>query len=52
MIDVDDVRAARERVTAAGVELIADLTEQPWGLTDFRFADPDGFYLRVTNRYG
>jgi hypothetical protein len=25
------------------------LREQPWGLHDFRLADPDGYYLRVTH---
>jgi hypothetical protein len=22
---------------------------QPWGLTDFRVADPDGYYVRFTS---
>lgn len=24
------------------------LTLQPWGLSDFRLSDPDGYYLQVT----
>jgi hypothetical protein len=24
------------------------MTEQPWGMTDFRLVDPDGCYIRVT----
>ena len=47
---VDDVRAERDRVVAAGVELAEDLTDREWGLTDFRVHDPDGYYLRITDR--
>jgi len=28
--------------------LSADLTDRPWGLTDFRIQDPDGYFWRVT----
>ena len=38
----------RTRVTdwpvASGIE------KQPWGLRDFRLFDPDGYYLRLTER--
>jgi catechol 2,3-dioxygenase-like lactoylglutathione lyase family enzyme len=40
MMVVDDVRATRERLVAAGVEC-TDVDEQPWGSFVF-FADPDG----------
>lgn len=50
VIAVDEVRADRDRAVAAGVELAEDLREQPWGLTDFRVTDPDGYYLRFTDR--
>ncbi len=52
VLDVDDVRAERDRVLAAGIEPAEDLTEREWGLTDFRVHDPDGYYLRVTGRLG
>ncbi|MCE1178811.1 MAG: VOC family protein [Micrococcales bacterium] len=52
VIEVDDVRAMRDRAVAAGVTLAEDLTERPWGLTDFRVGDPDGYYLRFTDRRG
>ena len=26
-----------------------ELRLQPWGLHDFRLADPDGYYLRITH---
>ncbi|MGO1165182.1 MAG: VOC family protein [Janibacter sp.] len=35
VVVVDDVRAERDR---------------EWGLTDFRVHDPDGYYLRITDR--
>lgn len=25
------------------------LSDRPWGLLDFRVADPDGYYVRVTH---
>lgn len=28
--------------------IVEELHEQPWGLSDFRFEDPFGFYFRVT----
>jgi lactoylglutathione lyase len=50
VVEVDDVVAARDHAVAAGAELASDLATQPWGLTDFRLVDPDGFYVRVTGR--
>ncbi|MFF5211933.1 VOC family protein [Streptosporangium sp. NPDC000396] len=49
VIEVDDVRAERDRVIAAGWPLAEDLKLRPWGLTDFRVHDPDGYYLRFTD---
>lgn len=50
VLEVDDVRAERDRVVAAGWPLDEDLVDRPWGLTDFRLLDPDGHLLRVTSR--
>jgi lactoylglutathione lyase len=52
VLEVDDVAAARDRVVAAGWPLDDDLHDQSWGLRDFRILDPDGYYLRITNRAG
>jgi hypothetical protein len=30
--------------------LVEPPLDRPWGLRDFRVADPDGYYLRVTTR--
>jgi lactoylglutathione lyase len=51
VLELDDpavVSAAFDQCRASGatVEL---LRLQPWGLWDFRLADPDGYYLRVTH---
>lgn len=50
VLEVDDVASYRERVESAGYAVLEELQPRPWGLTDFRFADPDGYYLRVTSR--
>ncbi|GAA8850548.1 hypothetical protein DUHN55_34370 [Helicobacter pylori] len=50
LVVVDDVQAERDRLVAAGIDLADDLTDRPWGLTDVRVQDPDGYYLRITDR--
>src|SRR4051812_22544659 len=49
VLEVEDVGAEREGVRRSGHPVIEDLTERPWGLTDFRLSDPDGYYLRITS---
>lgn len=50
VLEIDDVAAERERVTALGWPLAEDLQDRPWGLTDFRILEPAGYYLRITDR--
>jgi predicted enzyme related to lactoylglutathione lyase len=50
VIEVDDVDDAYRIVTAAGRAMITPLATRSWGLRDFRIADPDGYYLRITSR--
>lgn len=50
VIEVDDVRATRDRIVEQGIEPTEDLQKRDWGLTDFRVTDPDGYYLRFTGR--
>lgn len=50
VIEVDDVRAFRDRARHAGVSPLDDLQTRPWGLLDFRVTDPDGYYVRFTAR--
>ena len=50
VLEVDDVAAAYDRVQERGHPMLEPLRDRPWGLTDFRIADPDGYYLRITSR--
>lgn len=50
VLEVDDVARAGREVEAAGYSLHEPLQRRPWGLTDFRIGDPDGYYLRITSR--
>ena len=34
-----------------GINVVEPLVEQPWGLKDFRAADPFGYYLRFTSKH-
>lgn len=52
VIEVDDLRAERDAVVAAGHSLAEDICRRPWGLEDFRLFDPDGYYLRITTATG
>ena len=53
VIEVDDVDAAfgraRDAALAHGGQ-VEPLAARPWGQTDFRLIDPDGYYVRVTSR--
>jgi predicted enzyme related to lactoylglutathione lyase len=48
VLEVGDLDAERARIVACGWPLDDDITEQPWGLRDFRLLDPDGYYWRIT----
>lgn len=50
VIEVDDVDAEAGAVSEAGWPVDQPLTDQPWGLRDFRILDPDGYYIRLTSR--
>lgn len=50
VLEVADVQATLAAVKAAGHPILSELRKQPWGATDFRIADPDGYYLRITSR--
>jgi uncharacterized glyoxalase superfamily protein PhnB len=32
-----------------GSRMVEPLAARPWGQTDFRLIDPDGYYVRVTS---
>lgn len=49
VIEVDDLPSLYDRVKASGWPISSDLATHPWGVTDFRIVDPDGYYLRLSN---
>jgi catechol 2,3-dioxygenase-like lactoylglutathione lyase family enzyme len=49
VLEVDDLDAEFERVTLADHRVVESVKARPWGLRDFRLADPDAYYLRVTS---
>ena len=51
VLEVDDVAALYQHVSGQRWPLADTLKPRPWGLTDFRVLDPDGYYLRITSRY-
>jgi catechol 2,3-dioxygenase-like lactoylglutathione lyase family enzyme len=44
-----DVEQAYAQACRSGRAIAAALAPQPWGLSDFRIADPDCHYIRVTS---
>jgi lactoylglutathione lyase len=50
VLEVDDLEAEFEQVVASGWPIEEGLSDQAWGLRDFRILDPSGYYLRITNR--
>ncbi len=43
VLEVDDVEEWHARVGASGHPILEPLQDRPWGLRDFRIADPDGY---------
>jgi len=51
VLEVEDIQAFFAKVKATGYKkILTPLEKRPWGATDFRLADPDGYYLRITSR--
>ncbi len=51
VLEVDDVESFFKKVKAKGYQgILSPLRKRSWGLSDFRIADPDGYYLRITSR--
>ena len=44
-LQVRDVHAEHERLTAAGVRVVREPTAEPWGLTEMWIEDPDGIAI-------
>ena len=48
-IQVADVDAEYIRARTAGLNIVKAMQDRPWGARDFRVADPDGYFLRITS---
>ena len=48
VLEVDDIEQCFEYVQDQNWPISDTLQHQPWGLTDFRIIDPDGYYWRIT----
>jgi lactoylglutathione lyase len=46
--EVEDIEASYDKAVKAGAQILEPIRKMPWGRTDFRLADPDGAYLRIT----
>jgi uncharacterized glyoxalase superfamily protein PhnB len=46
-IEVDDVDAAYRAARAVGVEIVHELTDEPWGVRRFFLRDLDGHVINV-----
>jgi lactoylglutathione lyase len=49
VLEVNDVEEWHARVGTSGHPSLEPLQNRPWGLRDFKIADPDGYYLRITS---
>jgi len=43
---VDDVKAMFERHKTAGAPMVEELVNKPWGMSEYKVRDPDGYHLR------
>jgi len=48
-IEVDDVDAIHAAAVAAGLRIVKPIQDRSWKARDFRLADPDGFFIRITS---
>lgn len=51
VLEVEDIQLAYDNARKAGADFKAPLAVRPWGLTDFRVVDPNGYYIRVTSKH-
>jgi len=51
VVQVSDVTAVHEAAIKAGLNIVRELKERPWNCRDFRLADPDGYFIRITSPF-
>jgi len=49
VIEVEDVDAVLAAAEAAHLNVVKPMQARPWKARDFRLADPDGYFLRITS---
>jgi len=49
VVQVADVDAVHEAARAAGLRIVKPIQDRDWKARDFRLADPDGYFVRVTS---
>ena len=48
-VEVSDVDAVYATAQATGLRIVKPIQDRDWKARDFRLADPDGFFIRVTS---
>ena len=48
VLEVNDIEAMYAHVLSTNWPLSSELKRRPWGKTDFRLLDPDGYYWRIS----
>jgi len=48
-VEVDDVDAVHAAAVAASLRIVKPIQDRAWKARDFRLADPDGFFIRITS---
>ena len=51
-IEVDDVDAIHRRAVSAGLEIVYDITDEPWGVRRFFLRDPLGRLVNILSHLG
>ena len=51
-VEVDDLDEAFERLRAAGVEILQEPIDQPYGIRDCGVRDPSGNHVRLSQQVG
>lgn len=50
VLEVEGIEACYRSIMELGYPVHGALARRPWGATDFRIVDPDGYYIRLTEK--
>lgn len=50
VIVVPNIHQVYQHIQNEKYPIYENIKKQPWGMTDFRLVDPDGYYVRVTSK--